>query len=94
MPDQVKPRGKRRRGYTRLSRKHQVTIPIDVVAAARLEAGDEFKAEAEGNGRIVLIKKPDRDFAFLGAGRGDGTSVADIPEEELMKGFGEDSMGE
>lgn len=32
---------------------------------------------------------PDRDFALFRSGRGDGTSVADIPEEELLEGFGE-----
>jgi bifunctional DNA-binding transcriptional regulator/antitoxin component of YhaV-PrlF toxin-antitoxin module len=44
---------KRRRGYTRLSSKHQVTIPIAVLAESGLAAGDELKVEAEA-GRIVL----------------------------------------
>jgi AbrB family looped-hinge helix DNA binding protein len=44
---------KRRRGYTRLSRKNQVTIPAAVVAAVGLQPGSELKVEAE-NGRIVL----------------------------------------
>ena len=30
-----------------------------------------------------------RKFAMSGIGEGDGTSIADIPEEELLKGFGE-----
>ncbi|HKC73196.1 MAG TPA: ribbon-helix-helix protein, CopG family [Chloroflexota bacterium] len=30
----------------------------------------------------------DRAFALSGAWEGDGTSVADIPEEELLRGFG------
>jgi len=34
-------------------------------------------------------QEPDRDFAMVGAHEGDGTSVADIPEEELLRGFGE-----
>jgi bifunctional DNA-binding transcriptional regulator/antitoxin component of YhaV-PrlF toxin-antitoxin module len=83
-----------RRGYTRVSRKNQATIPVDAMRKAGIQPGDELKAEAEGNGRIVLTKKPDRHFALAGSGRGDGTSIADIPEEELLKGFGEDSMGE
>jgi hypothetical protein len=29
-----------------------------------------------------------RRFALAGAWEGDGTSVADIPEEELLEGFG------
>ncbi len=32
--------------------------------------------------------KPDRNFALARAWEGDGTSVADIPEEELLRGFG------
>ena len=31
----------------------------------------------------------DREFAVFNTGVGDGRSVADIPEEELMRGFGE-----
>ncbi|HEX9234735.1 MAG TPA: CopG family transcriptional regulator [Actinomycetota bacterium] len=30
-----------------------------------------------------------RDFAMARSGRGPGTSVADLPEEELLAGFGE-----
>lgn len=33
-------------------------------------------------------RKPDRTFAIDGAWEGDETSVADIPEEELLRGFG------
>ncbi len=44
---------KRRKGYTRLSTKNQVTIPLEVVAAAGATPGDEFKVVQE-NGRIVL----------------------------------------
>jgi len=32
---------------------------------------------------------PDREFAFAATFDGDGTSIADIPDDELMKGFGE-----
>ena len=60
MADQVKlqqpatfTRVKRRRGYTRLSSKNQVTIPLEVVESAGLKPGDELKVDAE-NGRIVL----------------------------------------
>jgi AbrB family looped-hinge helix DNA binding protein len=44
---------KRRRGYTRLSRKHQVTIPVAVLAQVGLGPGDELRVEAQ-DGRIVL----------------------------------------
>lgn len=51
---------KRRRGYTRLSRKNQVTIPAAVVESVGLEPGVELRVEAE-NGRIVL--EPERSLA-------------------------------
>jgi predicted transcriptional regulator len=31
---------------------------------------------------------PDRNFALAASWEGDGTSIAHIPEEELLKGFG------
>lgn len=34
----------------------------------------------------------DRDFRVIGSGRGDGRSIADIPEEEYLRGFGEDDI--
>jgi bifunctional DNA-binding transcriptional regulator/antitoxin component of YhaV-PrlF toxin-antitoxin module len=45
---------KRRAGHTRLSRKHQVTIPAAVVAQTGVEVGAEFRVSAEPDGRIVL----------------------------------------
>jgi AbrB family looped-hinge helix DNA binding protein len=44
---------KRRRGYTRLSAKNQVTIPVAVLEQAGLRPGDELKVGTE-DGRIVL----------------------------------------
>jgi hypothetical protein len=31
----------------------------------------------------------DRDFRLIGSGRGPGDSIADVPEEKLLEGFGE-----
>lgn len=39
--------------------------------------------------RYEQPRMPDRNFAMMGSGQGDGRSVADIPEDELMDGFGE-----
>ena len=47
---------RRRRGYTRLSRKHQATIPVDALERAGLRAGDELRVDAAGPGRIVLVR--------------------------------------
>lgn len=32
---------------------------------------------------------PDRNFAFAATFDGDGTAIADVPDDELMQGFGE-----
>ena len=45
---------KRRRGYTRLSSKHQVTIPVAVLERVGARPGDEFRVEASEEGAIVL----------------------------------------
>jgi AbrB family looped-hinge helix DNA binding protein len=44
---------KRRRGYTRVSAKNQVTIPVAVLEQAGLRPGDELKVETD-DGKIVL----------------------------------------
>lgn len=46
---------RRRRGYTRLSTKRQVTLPIRVVEDLGLEPGDELRVDAEG-GKIVISR--------------------------------------
>jgi bifunctional DNA-binding transcriptional regulator/antitoxin component of YhaV-PrlF toxin-antitoxin module len=50
---------KRRRGYTRLSAKNQVTIPVDELRGAGLKAGDELRVRADGPGRLVLVREDD-----------------------------------
>lgn len=60
-------------------------------------------AEREGRKQAEIIRaaltlydemKPDRNFLLTASWCGDGRSVADIPEEVLMRGFGEDSLPE
>lgn len=46
----------RRRGYTRVSRKNQATIPAEALRTAGLGVGDELYVEAAGPGRIVLVR--------------------------------------
>lgn len=58
MVDEVKVR-RRRRGYTRVSAKHQVTIPVDAMAKAGLQTGDEVRVEVEPGGRVVLTRAGD-----------------------------------
>jgi AbrB family looped-hinge helix DNA binding protein len=45
-----------RRNQTKVSSKHQVTIPIAAFRGAGLEPGDTLKVEADGAGRIVLTR--------------------------------------
>lgn len=62
---QVKQR--RRRGRTRISSKHQVTIPVDALAAAGLKIGDQLRADVSGPGRITLVREDDPIERFAGA---------------------------
>ena len=45
---------KRRRGFTRISAKHQATIPVQALKEAGLKPGDEVRVVAAGRGRLVL----------------------------------------
>jgi AbrB family looped-hinge helix DNA binding protein len=44
------------KNQTRVSSKHQVTIPAGPFRTAGLEPGDTLKVEAEGAGRVVLTR--------------------------------------
>lgn len=50
---------KRQRGTTRISSKHQVTIPADALRGAGLEVGERVVARVEGPGRVVLERAED-----------------------------------
>ena len=60
-------------------------------------------AEREGKSQATVLREalaayderavPDRNFELIGVFEGDGTSIADVPDEDLMEGFGEDSFG-
>ncbi len=45
---------KRRRGFTRISAKHQATLPVQALKEAGLGPGDEVRVVAAGRGRLVL----------------------------------------
>jgi bifunctional DNA-binding transcriptional regulator/antitoxin component of YhaV-PrlF toxin-antitoxin module len=57
---------KRRRGYTRLSAKHQATIPVDVLKSTGIQPGERLRAIAAGPGRIVLERERDVVAAHAG----------------------------
>ena len=57
----------RRRGASRISSKHQITIPADALRAAGLEVGERVVAHADGPGRVVLEREHDVLADFAGA---------------------------
>ena len=62
---------RRRRGHTRISRQHQVTLPVDALNAAGLREGDRLKASSPAPGIVVLELENDP----LDSLRGDMTGV-------------------
>jgi bifunctional DNA-binding transcriptional regulator/antitoxin component of YhaV-PrlF toxin-antitoxin module len=56
----------RRRGWTRISRKHQVTLPVDAMREAGLRPGDELRVDSDGTGRLVLVRERDTVAEFTG----------------------------
>jgi bifunctional DNA-binding transcriptional regulator/antitoxin component of YhaV-PrlF toxin-antitoxin module len=66
MSEEVKEPGRRPR-TTRLSSKHQATIPVAVLAEAGVKAGERLRVEALGPGRIVLTRADDSIEDLLGA---------------------------
>jgi predicted transcriptional regulator len=72
----------------------KTSVYLDDEELARLEwlARLEHCSKAEVLRAAIMAYQPacaDRKFEMAGIFAGDGTSVADIPDEELMEGFGE-----
>ena len=63
--DEVKQR--RRKGFTRISRKNQVTLPVDVLVRAGLGPGDTLAVELKTDGQIVLRREEDPLLRHIGA---------------------------
>jgi AbrB family looped-hinge helix DNA binding protein len=55
---------KRRR--TRVSPKHQITIPVDVMRDAGLKVGDPLEVTADGAGRVRIHRIDDPVAMFAG----------------------------
>ncbi|HRW37196.1 MAG: hypothetical protein KDB04_10540 [Acidimicrobiales bacterium] len=58
---------KRPAGTTRISSKHQVTIPRGAFEAAGLVVGEALVARSDGPGRVVLERRRDPLAAFAGS---------------------------
>jgi predicted transcriptional regulator len=73
----------------------KTSVYLDEDQAARLArlAREEGRSQAEVLREAVATYQPkssvDRNFALAGSGHGDGTSIADVPEGDLLEGFGE-----
>jgi bifunctional DNA-binding transcriptional regulator/antitoxin component of YhaV-PrlF toxin-antitoxin module len=50
------PMARKVKDQTRVSAKHQVTIPVSALREAGLRPGDVLKVEADGAGRVVLTR--------------------------------------
>lgn len=62
MVERVKNR--RRRGYTRVSPKHQVTIPVDALRAGGVRVGDQLKVDVRGRSIVLTpVGDPLEEFA-------------------------------
>jgi hypothetical protein len=72
--------------------KTSVYLTNDEAARVAALAAREGTSQAEVIRRAIRTYEPerrgDRNFAVVGSGEGPGGSVADIPEEELLEGFG------
>ncbi len=49
-----------------ISRKNQVTLPIDALRGAGLEPGDDMRVQAMGPGRLELVRVDDLVAEFAG----------------------------
>jgi Ribbon-helix-helix protein, copG family len=73
----------------------KTSVYLDQDQAQRLArlAAQEGRSQAEILREAVASYQPkpsqDRNFALTGSGHGDGSSIADVPEEDLLEGFGE-----
>ena len=56
----------RRKGFTRMSRKNQVTLPVDVVMRSGLKPGDSIVVELKTTGEIILRPEVDPLDKFIG----------------------------
>jgi len=58
---------RRRKGFTRVSSKNQVTLPIDVLLTAGVQPGDSLMVEAKATGEIVLRREEDPLDRYIGS---------------------------
>jgi bifunctional DNA-binding transcriptional regulator/antitoxin component of YhaV-PrlF toxin-antitoxin module len=72
------------KGQSKISSKHQVTIPVSALRDAGIRTGDVLKVEADGAGRLVLTRVDEllgRYSGQLATGGGLGKAVEGLREE-------------
>ena len=78
--------------YPTYMRKTSVYLDDSDVERLRRLAAEEGRSQAEivraALSAYEQARTAPRDFALEGTWAGDGSSVADVPEEELLAGFG------
>lgn len=57
----------RRQGYTRVSAKNQVTLPVEALQRAGIRTGDTLRAEVRGPGQVLLVREADPVAEYAGA---------------------------
>ena len=74
---------KRRRGMTRVSAKHQITLPVAAMREAGIEEGDELSVNVDGDGRLMLVRERDLVDKWAGAfpGLSDPEALRRLREE-------------
>lgn len=55
---------------TRVSRKHQVTLPVDALRRAHIEPGDQLRVTVDDHGRLVLTPVADPLEELIGSAPG------------------------
>jgi len=74
-------------------RKTSVYLDEDLALRLATLAREEGRSQAEILREAVATYEPrgrqDRNFALAGAVHGNGSSIVDVPDEDLLKGFGE-----
>ena len=64
MAERVK---QRRRGYTRVSAKNQVTLPVEALQRAGIQTGDTLRAEVLAPGELLLVRDLDPIDRYAGS---------------------------
>jgi bifunctional DNA-binding transcriptional regulator/antitoxin component of YhaV-PrlF toxin-antitoxin module len=68
----VRGRGVRAPGRSRVSSKHQITIPVGALREAGLREGDVVQVRAQGPGRVLIARMDDLLDEYAGSLRSGG----------------------